>query len=107
MRTFSLTVAIVLGTLMLSSVPSSLPSPVVAIGVATLNAHEVNMLQQQQPPPPQPQAPQINVEVKREGGRAWYMSPTWMAIGAIALVLLVLLVVMASRGSGGATIVKG
>ena len=61
------------------------------------------------PPPdaPPPQAPQINVEVKREGGRAWYMSPTWMAIGAIALVLVVLLIVMASRGGGGATIVKG
>ena len=105
MRTLILTVAIVLGTLMLPSISGSLPSPVVAIGVVTLSAHEVTV-QEQQPPPAQPQAPQINVEVKREGGQAGYMSPTWMAIGAIALVLVILLVVMASRG-GGTTVVRG
>jgi len=104
MRTFILTLAIVLGTLMLPSMPDSIPSPDVAIGAVTLSAHEATL---QEPPPAQPQAPQINVEVKREGGRAWYMSPVWMAIGAIALVLVILLVVMASKGSGGTTVVRG
>ena len=77
------------------------------IGVAALGAHAVTI---QDPQPPQ-QPPQINVEVKREGGGGrWYMSPTWMAIGAIALVLLVLLVALAARGSGGGggtTVVRG
>ena len=100
MRTFILTLAIVCGALMASTSDSV---PAFGLGAVALDAHELTL---QEPPPP-PQAPQINVEVKREGGRAWYMSPTWMAIGAIALVLVVLLIVMASRGGGGATIVKG
>src|SRR5262245_48493604 len=57
---------------------------------------------------PQPPPPQINVEVNR-GGRAWYASPVWIAIGAIALVVVILMVVMAARGggSGGTTVVRG
>jgi len=50
--------------------------------------------------------PQINVEVKRGGGRAWYASPVWIAIGAIALVVVILMIVMAARG-GGTTVVRG
>lgn len=95
MRTFILTLAIVSGVLMIPS----------TAGAANLDTHAVAV---QEPPPP-PQAPQINVEVKREGGRAWYMSPTWMAIGGIALVVLILLIVLAARGSGsgGTTVVRG
>jgi hypothetical protein len=52
-----------------------------------------------------PQPPQINVEVDR-GGRAWYASPVWIAIGVLALVVLVMVIVGASRG-GGTTVVKG
>jgi len=55
---------------------------------------------------PAPQVPQINVEVKRGGGRAWYASPVWIAIGAIALVVVILMIVMAARG-GGTTVVRG
>ena len=99
MRTFILTLAIVSGALMVST-----SDRVPAFGGGVALAHELTI---QEPPPP-PQPPQINVEVKREGGgRAWYMSPTWMAIGAIALVLLIVLVVMASKGSGGTTVVRG
>ena len=99
---FIVSAAIVLGALISSTSDSSTFG--VAMGVVALDARAANV---QEPPPP-PQPPQINVEVKREGGgRAWYMSPTWMAIGAIALVLLVLIVVMASRGSGGTTVVRG
>ena len=107
MRTFMLTLAILAGALTLSSQPTSTSFPIPVIGVAALGAHAVTI---QDPQPPQ-QPPQINVEVKREGGGGrWYMSPTWMAIGAIALVLLVLLVALAARGSGGGggtTVVRG
>jgi hypothetical protein len=59
---------------------------------------------------PQPPPPTINVEVNRSGGgRAWYVSPVWMAIGGIALVLVILMIVLAARGggSGGTTVVRG
>jgi len=59
---------------------------------------------------PQPPPPTINVEVNRSGGgRAWYFSPVWMAIGGIALVLVILMIVLAARGggSGGTTVVRG
>ena len=46
----------------------------------------------------------IDVDINRGGG-AWYTSPTWIAIGVIALVLLVVIIAMASRGSG-TTIVR-
>src|SRR5262245_48901282 len=50
------------------------------------------MMYTQNAPPAQP--PQINVEVNR-GGRAWYASPVWIAIGAVALVVVILMIVMA------------
>jgi len=45
------------------------------------------------------------VEIQH-GSRAWYLSPVWIAIGALAIIVLVLLIVMAARGGGGTTIVK-
>ena len=51
------------------------------------------------------QAPQVDVDINRDSGGAWYTSPTWIAIGAIALVLLIVIVAMAARGSG-TTIVR-
>lgn len=101
MRTLMLTLAILAGAMTLSSQPtlSSSPSPISAIGVATLNAYPA--IQDVKPP-------QINVEVKRDGGGGrWYMSPVWVAIGAIAAVLVILLVVLAARGGGGTTVVRG
>jgi hypothetical protein len=58
---------------------------------------------------PQPPPPQINVEINRGGGRAWYLSPVWVAIGILAAVVVILLIVMAARGggSGGATVIRG
>lgn len=47
----------------------------------------------------------VNVDVNRGGGGAWYTNPLWIAIGVIALILLIVLIVMASRG-GGTTIVR-
>jgi hypothetical protein len=48
----------------------------------------------------------VEVDINTDrGGGAWYTSPMWIAIGAIALVLLILLIVMATRG-GGTTVVK-
>jgi hypothetical protein len=46
----------------------------------------------------------VDIDVNRGGG-AWYTSPTWIAIGVIALVLLIVIVAMAARG-GGTTIVR-
>lgn len=51
------------------------------------------------------QAPQINVEINKGGGRRWYASPVWIAIGVIGGVLVLMLIVMALRG-GGTTVVK-
>jgi cytoskeletal protein RodZ len=38
----------------------------------------------------------------------WYVSPTWLAVGGLAVIVLILLVAMAARGgsSEGPTIVK-
>src|SRR5437867_8477908 len=49
----------------------------------------------------------INI-TQQGGGRRWYASPMWIAIGAIAVVVVLMLLVMAVRGGGGGTtVVKG
>jgi len=100
MRTVMLSLAMAFGILM---VPASLPNHVATTGVA-FAAPTVTTVQANPPAAP----PQINVEVK-SGGRAWYASPVWVAIGVIALVLVVMLVAMAARGGGGGgtTVVRG
>jgi hypothetical protein len=101
MRTLILTFGILSGALTIP-VTQGFGSPAAApvIGaVATLDAQAAQ--------PQQAQPPQINVEVNR-GGRAWYASPVWIAIGGVALVLVILLIVMAARGGGGGTtVVRG
>lgn len=47
----------------------------------------------------------IDINTHSGAGGAWWASPIWIAIGAIALVLLILIVVMAARG-GGTTVIK-
>lgn len=54
------------------------------------------------------QAPtgELNVDIDTDGGGgAWYTSPLWIAIGAIALLLLIVIVAMAARG-GGTTVIR-
>ena len=58
-------------------------------------------LAQQQPPP----KGEIDININKGGGRAWWASPVWIAIGVVALVVLILLIVLATRGGGGTTIV--
>jgi hypothetical protein len=55
----------------------------------------------------QPVQGKIDVDINTHSGGsgAWWMSPVWIAIGAIALVVLILIVVMAARG-GGTTVIK-
>ena len=54
----------------------------------------------------QPVQGKIDVDINtHSGGGAWWTSPIWIAIGAIALVLLILIIVMAARGSG-TTVIK-
>ena len=55
----------------------------------------------------QPAQGKIDVDINTHsgGGGAWWASPIWLAIGAIALVLLILIIVMAARGSG-TTVIK-
>ena len=49
---------------------------------------------------------EVDVDVDRNsGGGAWYMSPTWIVIGILAVGILVAIIVAASRG-GGTTVIK-
>ena len=99
MRTPVLALAVLLGLL---AVPAH---STMASTSASTSAIGADMQQKPAQPSTQPSPPpQVNVEVHRGGG-AWYMSPVWIAIGAIAVVVLVLLIVVASRG-GGTTIVR-
>jgi hypothetical protein len=54
----------------------------------------------------QPVQGKLDIDINtNSGGGAWWTSPIWIAIGAIALVVLILIVVMAARGSG-TTVIK-
>jgi hypothetical protein len=93
MRNLLFTLAVVLGLLMLPH-PDNTRAAAFA---TTVSASSLDGSALDQQP-----APQINVEVQH-GGRAWYVSPIWIAVGVLALVVLVLLIVMAARGGGGGT----
>jgi len=100
MRTVLVTLAMVFGMVLL--IPASVPGHAATTGVV-FAAPSVPAVQNNPPATP----PQINVEVNH-GGRAWYASPVWVAIGVIALVLVVMLIAMAARGGGGGTtVVRG
>ena len=43
---------------------------------------------------------QVNVG---NGGRVWYHSPIWIAIGILAAIVILMLIVVAVRGGGGGT----
>ena len=45
----------------------------------------------------------VDVTVHHDNGNGWVVSPTWMAIGGIALLALIALVIAASRRGGPAT----
>jgi hypothetical protein len=103
MRTLILTLGILSGALAIP-VTHGIGSPAAAPVIGAVAALDAQATAQ---PQPQAQPPQINVEVNR-GGRAWYASPVWIAIGGVALVLVILLIVMAARGGGGGTtVVRG
>ena len=65
-------------------------------------ATSLELAQQQQPPP----KGEIDININHGGGRAWWTSPVWIAIGVLALVVLILLIILATRGGGGTTIVR-
>jgi hypothetical protein len=98
MRSFMLTLGIVVGLLMIPAAYAESPSTsALAFGVVALEAHGLEA----------GQPPQINIEIKESGGgRAWYASPMWIAIGILAFLVVVVLIVMAAKG-GGTTVVKG
>lgn len=56
-----------------------------------------------QPAPDQSSPAPVNVEVVN---RRWEPTPTWIAIGAIAIVLVVIVVFMATR-TGSNTVIRG
>src|SRR5687768_2111233 len=94
MRRFFLSLGIVFGLLMIPAIDSgSSVSSVPAFGSVVHAASSVEIAQ----------APQINVEVNKGGGK-WYASPVWIAIGVIGGILVLMLIVMALRG--GTTVVK-
>jgi hypothetical protein len=47
----------------------------------------------------------VDINTHSGGSSAWWTSPMWIAIGAIAFVVLILIIVMAARGSG-TTVIK-
>jgi hypothetical protein len=69
------------------------------IGAAVASVPPVVQAQDAAPPTPS------RVDINIHGGRGWYASPVWIAIGVIALVLLIVLIVLATRGGGGTTTV--
>jgi len=91
MRTPVLALTLTLGLLVMPVSFGGSPMPGGAAEAATLSAA---------------QPPQIDVDVDTDEGGAWYTSPVWLAIGAIALVLVVVLIAMAVRGGGGTTIIR-
>ena len=94
MRRFLLSLGIVFGLLMIPAIDAgSSVSSVPAFGPVVHAASAVEFAQ----------APQINVEVNKGGGK-WYASPVWIAIGVIGGILVLMLIVMALRG--GTTVVK-
>src|SRR5262245_37387288 len=68
----------------------------------TVVATSVALDQAQQPPA----KGEIDININHGGGRAWWASPVWIAIGVLALVLLILLIILATRGGGGTTIIR-
>jgi hypothetical protein len=95
MRSFLLSLGIVLGLLM---IPAADAGNAVSAGPALSSVvYAADSAELSQPP-------QINVEVNKGGGRRWYASPVWIAIGVIGGVLVLMLIVMALKG--GTTVVK-
>jgi hypothetical protein len=48
---------------------------------------------------------EVDIDVADSDGGAWYLSPTWVVIGVLAVGVLVAIIVAASRG-GGTTVIK-
>lgn len=96
MRRFLMSVGLVFGLMMI---------PAIDAGSAAANGPSFWSVIQaaEMPSVESAQAPQIEVEVNKGGGR-WYASPVWIAIGVIGGVLILMLIVMALRG--GTTVVK-
>lgn len=55
-------------------------------------------------PLPAPPVQELEVEIGDNDDGAWYTSPLWLAIGAVALIAIIALVVSGRRG--GTTVVK-
>ena len=89
---FALAVALALAT---PVAPQLVPGWTAVAGDSVLSAQQ------------QPQgAGKVDVDVDvHRGGGAWWTSPTWIAIGAIALVLLVVIIALIARG-GGTTVIR-
>ena len=49
---------------------------------------------------------EVDVDVADNDNAAWYLSPTWIVIGVLAVGVLVAIIVAASRGGGGTTVIK-
>ena len=79
---------------------SAVPDP----GVTAVTGQSYVVAAQQQQPPAAPKV-DVDIDVHRGGGSAWWGNPVWIAIGVIGVVLLVVIVAMIARG-GGTTIVK-
>lgn len=79
-------------------------APLALIAVMCLGPLAVQALALAQGQPVQGKV-DVDINTHSGGGGAWWASPVWIAIGAIALVVLILIVVMAARGSG-TTVIK-
>ena len=91
-------VVAIAAVLLLAVGMSTVPVP----SAAALTGSSIVAAQEQQPTP----KAEVDINIHRTGG-AWWASPTWIAIGAIALVLLAVIIALVTRsGGGGTTIIR-
>jgi hypothetical protein len=87
---------------------SFVPAAASSGGVLALQQPASQPASQPATPPASQPSGQAKVDIDiHHGGNGWWMSPTWMAIGGLAVALLLVLLVMATRSGGGTTIVRG
>lgn len=93
MHTLILTIGLMVVGVMTVPAAGAAPSPEPGYVMATTDAHALEAQE----------LPDLNIEIRTDGGSKWYEQPVWVAIGVLGLLLVVVLVVMASKGGAAKT----